>query len=202
MLRAMDVTTDLAAARVDRFLREEPVVWLSTVRPDGAPHLVPTWFAWDGETIEIRSKPGAQKVRNLRADARAMLAIGDAEADFDVSLLEADAALVEDAALSPTFLAKYAERIVALGLTPAQFAAQYALTIRLTPTKALGWHGRSQPASVVEAARRVAAHGPVSLDEPGAGSVLRPRLREWLGEPLARGLRGWSAGARPAGVSI
>ena len=89
----MDTTTDLAAARVDRFLREEPVVWLSTVRPDGAPHLVPTWFAWDGETIEIRSKPGAQKVRNLRADGRAMLAIGDAEADFDVSLLEAGASL-------------------------------------------------------------------------------------------------------------
>ena len=41
----MDTDTDLAAARVDRFLREEPVVWLSTVRPDGAPHLVPTWFA-------------------------------------------------------------------------------------------------------------------------------------------------------------
>ena len=134
------------------------MVWLSSVRPDGAPHLVPTWFAWDGETIEIRSKPGAQKVRNLRADARAMLAIGDAEADFDVSLLEADAELVEDAPLSPTFLAKYAERIAALGLTPAQFAAHYALTIRLTPTKALGWHGRSRPASVVDAARHVAAH--------------------------------------------
>jgi len=26
---------ELAAARLDRFLREEPVVWLSTVRPDG-----------------------------------------------------------------------------------------------------------------------------------------------------------------------
>jgi hypothetical protein len=28
-------------------------------------------------------------VRNLRADPRAMLALGDAEADFDVGLLEA-----------------------------------------------------------------------------------------------------------------
>ena len=197
----MDTTTDLAAARVDRFLQEEPVVWLSTVRPDGAPHLVPTWFAWDGETIEIRSKPGAQKVRNLRADGRAMLAIGDAEADFDVSLLEAGADL-EDGGLplSATFEAKYAARIERLGLSPEQFAATYSLTIRLTPTKALGWHGRSQPASVVDAAQRVAAVRPVSMTEPSTGT--RPGLREWLGEPLARGLRGLQIGVRPAGVSI
>ena len=197
----MDTTTDLAAARVDRFLAEEPVIWLSTVRPDGAPHLVPTWFAWDGTTIEIRSKPGAQKVRNLRANDRAMLAIGDAEADFDVSLLEADGTLDEAASpLSEPYLQKYSRRITALGLTPAQFAATYSLTIRLTPSKALGWHGRSRPASVVAAAQRVAAAGPVSLAEPATSE--RPGLREWLGEPLARGLRGLSLGPRPAGVAI
>jgi PPOX class probable F420-dependent enzyme len=196
----MDTDTDLAAARVDRFLREEPVVWLSTVRPDGAPHLVPTWFAYDGEAIEIRSKPGAQKVRNLRGNERAMLAIGDAEADFDVSLLEATATIDADAApLSAAFAAKYAERIAGLGLTPAGFASTYALTIRLQPTRALGWHGRSRPASIVAAARRVAESGAVSLTEPGQG---RTGLREWLGEPLARGLRGLQLGPRPAGVAI
>lgn len=187
MLRGMiDTANDLAAARLDRFLSEEPVVWLSTVRPDGTPHLVPTWFAWDGETITIMSKPGAQKVRNLRANASAMLAVGDAEDDFDVGLVEADAVL-DDAAtgLCDAFLAKYADRIAGLGLTPEQFAATYSQTIRLTPTKALGWHGRSRPDSVVAAARRVAASRPVSLDEAPAA---RSGLRGWLGEPLARGL--------------
>ena len=38
---AMD-TTDLAAARIRLFLEKEPVIWLSTTRADGAPHLVPT----------------------------------------------------------------------------------------------------------------------------------------------------------------
>jgi PPOX class probable F420-dependent enzyme len=200
MLPVMDTTTDLAAARVDRFLSEEPVVWLSTVRPDGAPHLVPTWFAWDGETIEIRSKPGAQKVRNLRLDGRAMLAIGDAEADFDVSLLEAGATLQDDQApLSDGFRTKYAQRIADLGLTPDQFSATYGTTIRLTPTRALGWHGRSRPASIVAAAARVAAARPVSIDEPPAG---RPGIREWLGEPLARGLRGLTLGPRPATIAL
>ena len=61
--------------RIQRFLETEPVVWLSSIRPDGAPHLVPIWFVWDGEAIVIRSKPAARKVRNLRqrpaGDARA-----------------------------------------------------------------------------------------------------------------------------------
>src|SRR3954468_483398 len=105
---------ELAAARLDRFLRQEPVVWLSTVRPDGTPHLVPTWFAWDGEVITIVSKSGAQKVRNLRADGRAMLAVGDAEDDFDVGLIEAVAELAVEPTpleLPAAFRQKYADRI-------------------------------------------------------------------------------------------
>ena len=157
MLLRMDSTT-LAAHRIRSFLEREPVVWLSTSRPDGAPHLVPTWFAWDGETIVIRSKPDARKVRNLRHDPRAMLALGDAEDDFDVGLLEAQAAVDDEigAPLSPAFLTKYRDRITALGLTPAEFASTYSATISLQPARALGWHGRSRPRSLVEAARELA----------------------------------------------
>jgi len=69
----------LAANRIRRFLESEPVVWVSTVRPDGTPHLVPIWFWWDGEALLVFSKPDAQKVRNLRANPSVMLALGDAE---------------------------------------------------------------------------------------------------------------------------
>ena len=80
--------TPLATARIVRFLEREPVVWLSTVRPDGQPHLVPTWFWWDGEALLVFSKPDARKVRNLRANPSVMLALGDAEEDFDIGLIE------------------------------------------------------------------------------------------------------------------
>lgn len=192
-------TTNLAAARVLRFLETEPVIWLSSTCADGAPHLVPTWFAWDGEAIVVVSKPGAVKVRNLRADRRAMLALGDAEADFDVGLLEATAELpVEPTPLElpATFRAKYAERIAALGLIPAQFARTYSQMIRLVPVKALGWHGRSTPRSVLSAARRVAATGAASLAEPRRAS------REWSGEPLSLGLGGLGSNLIRRGVAI
>ena len=155
----MDSTA--AALRVERFLETEPVIWLSSIRQDGAPHLVPTWFVWDGESIVIRSKPHAKKVRNLAHDPRAMVALGDAEDDFDVGLLEARAEVtgVRDGAPAPlpgAFLIKYRERIAALGITPAEFAATYSATITLTPSRALGWHGRSTPRSWLDAVKRLA----------------------------------------------
>lgn len=189
----------LAATRVRRFLETEPVIWLSSVSGDGGPHLVPTWFAWDGEAIVILSKPGAVKVRNLGANPRAMLALGDAVDDFDVGLLEATATLDSDPTpleLPAGFGAKYATKIDGLGLTPAQFARTYSQVIRLTPVKALGWHGRSRPASVVAAARRVAAAGAASLSEPSNG------LRHWLGEPLSKGFGGLGPGLARRGVAI
>lgn len=182
ILPRMD-STSLAATRVERFLETEPIVWLSTTCIDGAPHLVPTWFAWDGEAIVIRSKPGARKVRNLRSDPRAMLALGDAEDDFDVGLIEATAEMVVEGdavpELSAPFVAKYGGRIAELGLTPAQFARTYSETIRLTPGRALGWHGRSRPASVTEASARLASLRPLSIAEPPAGAAVV------AGEPIA-----------------
>ena len=154
-----------------RFLETEPVIWLSSIRQDGAPHLVPTWFVWDGESIVIRSKPHARKVRNLAHDPRAMVALGDADDDFDVGLLEAraDVTGIDAAApdpLSAAFLAKYRERIAGLGITPSAFAATYSATIRLTPVHALAWHGRSTPRSWLDAVRRLA------FGAPGPGPAL------------------------------
>jgi PPOX class probable F420-dependent enzyme len=180
----MDPTRSLADARLIGFLEEEPVLWLSTVGPDGAPNLVPTWFVWDGTRIVVVSKAGARKARNIAADPRVMVALGDAEADFDVGMLEARARLRPATAvpiLPEGFAAKYGDRIAALGLTLTQFAATYPQVIEIVPTRALGWHGRSTPATVMDAARVVAAHGQASILEPW-----RTAVRGLLGEPLAR----------------
>jgi PPOX class probable F420-dependent enzyme len=145
----MDVTTTTApAARIDRLLRLEPVVWLSTVRPDGRPHLVPIWFSWDGREILIASKPNAQKIRNLRANPVVMLALGEAEDDFDVGLLEGRAELLDApsaAVLPASHCAKYRSQMAAIGLSPAQFLATYSQAIRIVPTRFLPWHGRTTP---------------------------------------------------------
>lgn len=165
--------TSAATRRLDRFLATEPVVWISSVRPDGAPHLVPIWFTWDGISLLVFSKPHAQKVRNLRANPTVMLALGDPAADFDVCLVEARAELdpLPAAELPQEHLAKYGERMAALGLSASTFVETYSQVVRITPIRPLGWHGRTTPPSVTAVA---------SILEP-----IRPAARRHVGEPLA-----------------
>ena len=151
------------AARIDRMLRSETVVWLSSVSAIGAPHLVPIWFSWDGEAVLIASKPLAKKVRNLRANPSVMLALGEPDDDFDVGMIEGEAELLDApaAAILPTdHLAKYRDQLAAIGLTNDEFLATYSQVIRIRPTRFLPWHGRTVPAIRTRAApldRRIAA---------------------------------------------
>ena len=197
----MEQRASLAVARIERFLEQEPIVWLSTVRPDGAPHIVPIWFWWDGDALLVFSKPDAQKVRNLRARPAAMLALGDAEEDFDVGLIEGRAELLDRPTadvIPPAHLAKYADRMAAIGLTPAEYAETYSLVIRIVPDRYVGWHGRTLPAS----ARRAGAPAH-TIVEPRNGALdpsgepfgpqpprrrHGPSLRDRLGLPLTGGL--------------
>ena len=217
--------TTVAATRIHGFLEREPVVWLSTVRPDGGPHLVPIWFWWDGEAVLVFSKPEAQKVHNLRAHPSVMLALGDAEDDFDVGMLRGRAELLESPTndvLPVAHLDKYAAKLASIGLGAEEYAATYSQVIRIVPEAFLLWHGRTAPRSV-----RLAGAPAASIDEPRRDGIgpdgepvsRRPRpstrpiveptrpgvsLRDWLGEPLARGLRGLTGGLgspTPLGVA-
>jgi PPOX class probable F420-dependent enzyme len=174
----MNQDIELAPAhRIDRLLRTEPVLWLSSVRPDGRPHLVPIWFSWDGRDILVASKPHAQKIRNVRANPTVMLALGEAEDDFDVGLLEGRAELLDSpsaAVLPPRHLSKYTARMAAIGLSREEFLATYSQVIRITPTRFLPWHGRTVPASASSVAlldRRLAA----AIGRVAAGIAIRDR---------------------------
>ena len=139
--------TDAAAARAEAFLRIEPVVWLSTVCPDGRPHLVPIWFWWDGTSVLVASKPNARKIANLRLNPSCMLAVGDAAADFDVALIEARAELTSiptRAVLDAGLFGKYRDRMLAIGLERDEFEATYSQVVRITPNRCLPWRGRPQ----------------------------------------------------------
>jgi PPOX class probable F420-dependent enzyme len=209
----------VAGARIRRFLEEEPIVWLSTVRPNGRPHLVPIWFWWDGEALLIFSKPNAQKIRNLRFCPSVMLALGDAEEDFDVGLLHGMAELLDTPTrdvVPPAHLAKYADRMAAIGLDPETYVTTYSQVIRITPADYLGWHGRTIPQStrlagalamtIVEP-RRDGSVGdggePIAGRQPAPmPRIARPVQRRRpsggrLVDPLVRRLRGLTGGLAP-----
>src|SRR5947209_11379832 len=108
-------------------LRSEIMLWLSSVRPDGRPHLVPVWFLWDGETILIFSKPD-QKIRNLRQNPNVMVSLDTAEQGDDIVLIEGRAELLSDPNIKttlPTYAQKYAERLSSMGWTAEIMAKDY-----------------------------------------------------------------------------
>jgi PPOX class probable F420-dependent enzyme len=55
----LDTTTE-AGGHAERRLREEQLIWMTTVRSDGQPQSVPVWFFWDGEKFLVYSQPGRQ----------------------------------------------------------------------------------------------------------------------------------------------
>ncbi len=155
-------------ADVERRLRSERIVWLTTVGPDGRPFLAPVWFLWDGREVLILSKPHARKVRNVRRESRVMLAVGDPAADFDVQLIEGQARLgaiparriLGDPQLGADHRRKYATAMAALGLGPEEFAETYSQVMRVQPARFLAWHGRSPRGSAsARAVRATLAFG-------------------------------------------
>ena len=122
---------------VDRRLRTEIALWLTTVTADGQPQSTPIWFAWDGETILFYSQPGRPKLANIAANPKvSMHLVGDTEAE-DVVTFEGVAALDPSAAPSdrvPAF-ARYRGLIARFGWTPAEMAADYSVAVRVAPTR-------------------------------------------------------------------
>jgi PPOX class probable F420-dependent enzyme len=151
----------------------------ATVRPDGTPHLVPTWFLWDGEALVVWSKPNAVKIRNLRANPRLMVAVGDPHADFNVGLVEATADLAGPATfgIPSAFFAKYGTELAAAGLDEVTFRATYTQAIRIVPTRFVAWHGRSVPAAPAHRHHAAGRTNPLAAALAGWLDRLADRLR-------------------------
>lgn len=129
-------------AHVAERLRENVILWLSSVRPDGRPHLVPVWYLWTGgQELLIFSKPRNQKVRDLEHNPAVMLSLDDTHDGDDVIMLEGTAELLPADALSasyPAYDAKYGERIRQLAMSDAATMMRiYSQGIRITLTRSL-----------------------------------------------------------------
>jgi PPOX class probable F420-dependent enzyme len=125
-------------ARVARHLREEMVVWLTTVTPAGAPLPRPVGFLWDGgELVSMYSQPGA-RVRNIAANPRVTLNFDGDGRGGDIVVLSGTAHVDADGAAAdanPAWLDKYAGQIAETGLTPASYAARFSVPVRIRLTR-------------------------------------------------------------------
>jgi PPOX class probable F420-dependent enzyme len=76
--------------------RSNPAV-VATVRPDGSPHTVGTWYAWDGARILMNMDEGRARLRHMRDNPRVSLTVFDGENwNQHVTLFGSIVALVPD----------------------------------------------------------------------------------------------------------
>lgn len=66
----------------DAFLAAERTCRVATVRGDGAPHVTPLWFAWDGSALWLTSIVRSQRWTDLASDPRISVVV-DAGTEYD-----------------------------------------------------------------------------------------------------------------------
>jgi hypothetical protein len=63
-------------AQVREQLAQAPVYWLSTVRPDGRPHVTPLLSVWHDSALFFCTGPGERKAANLAGNPYCVLTTG------------------------------------------------------------------------------------------------------------------------------
>ena len=73
---------------VEEFLRRPNPAVVATLRPDGSPHTVATWYDWDDGLVLLNMDESRLRLRFLRRDPRAALTVLDLDSWYShVSLL-------------------------------------------------------------------------------------------------------------------
>jgi len=82
---------------IDKLLRRPNPAVVATLRPDGSPHTVATWYLWDGERVLLNMDESRARLGFIRRDPRVSLTVLDAESWYrQVTLLGRVVELVDD----------------------------------------------------------------------------------------------------------
>jgi general stress protein 26 len=122
-------------------LQKAGVFWLSTVRPEGRPHVVPLIAVWLDGALYFGTSEGERKAKNLARNAQVTITTGCASFSEGLDIVvEGEAMVVSDEAklrrIADAYVAKYGE--------DWRFPeGPGILFFEVTPTKAFGF-GRGE----------------------------------------------------------
>lgn len=86
--------------RLDAFLAKPNASVIATVRPDGSPVTVATWYVWEDGRVLVNMDEGRRRLQHMRADPRVSLTVLDvANWGSHVSLQGRVVSIEEDAGL-------------------------------------------------------------------------------------------------------
>lgn len=122
-------------------LREAEVCWLSTVRPDGRPHVTPLLAVWDGGALYFTTGANERKAHNLRGNDHCVMTTGTGTLDGLDLVIEGTASLATEQAerdhVADAFVIKYARQMTEANATwqglPDAIRAGHVLLYRIDP---------------------------------------------------------------------
>ncbi len=134
-------------------LEQSALYWLSTVRPDGRPHVTPLIAVWGDERLYFCTGADERKAKNLAANPNCTITTGcnTLSEGFDV-VVEGQAVNVRDDAelqvVADAYVAKYGEewRFTVAGGQFHHSDGGTALVFEVAPTTAFGF-GKGEPFS-------------------------------------------------------
>jgi PPOX class probable F420-dependent enzyme len=129
-------------AAADTRLKQETIIWLTTVDAAGQPQSSPVWFLWDGAEFLIYGSADGKKTSNIQANPRVGLNLDGNGTGGGVVVIEGTARI--DLQGPPPgavadYVAKYRQRIESYGWTLEGLARDYPHVIRVTPARARIW---------------------------------------------------------------
>jgi PPOX class probable F420-dependent enzyme len=129
-------------AAADARLRQETIIWLTTVDGSGQPQSSPVWFLFDGAEFLIYGSADGKKTRNIQVNPRVGLNLDGNGEGGGVVVIEGVARIEPDgphADAVADYVAKYGQRIESYGWSLESLARDYPHVIRVTPTRARIW---------------------------------------------------------------
>ena len=124
--------------RVARRLRDDRLIWFTTVDAKGTPQPTPVWFLWDetNSTILIYSRADAKRLDHLQHNSSVALNFdGNGNGGYIIVITGEAQVSTDDppADRLPIYAEKYREFIARSYATPEKFAAVYSVTLRIRP---------------------------------------------------------------------
>jgi PPOX class probable F420-dependent enzyme len=127
--------------RVRRRLRDEVVIWLTTVGSDGTPQPNPVWFLWDGESILVYNRSTAHRLTHVRRRPRVSLNFDGNGRGGDIVVFTGSAAVSDGEPRPherPEYVSKYGQMMVRTSGSLEDFSRRYPVPLRVREIRTRG----------------------------------------------------------------
>jgi PPOX class probable F420-dependent enzyme len=129
-------------ARVARRLRDELVIWLTTIGADGTPQPNPVWFLVEDDTVLVYNRDDALRLKHIRRNPRVALNLDTDGEGEDVIVLTGTAEILDGYPLATeikAYMDKYDAAARQISGDPDAFAAEYHVALRVRIDRVRGF---------------------------------------------------------------